>query len=122
MSAGLTAEERIHYSHLDRLGPDCIDDIRPPIPGNPMITVGIERTKPQQAFGGNCSAQQMSQICPYLSQMGPKTSTAASPDWRCPPTISHNATLKGTLHVSLQDLRFGTRLDRVCRPEHRLHP
>jgi hypothetical protein len=82
--SGLTPEEGIYDCHLDRLGPDLVYDFRPPTPGYPSIPIGIERAKPQQALGGNCGEEQMSQNGPYLSQMGPKNSNAAPPDWLLP--------------------------------------
>ena len=84
VGSGLAPQEGINHRHLDRLGPDSIHDFRPTTPGNPLIPVGIERSKSQHALGGNCGEEQMSQIGPYLSQMGPKTSKRAPPDWPVP--------------------------------------
>jgi hypothetical protein len=87
-----------------------------------LVSVGIERAKPHQAFGGYCGEEQMSQNGPYLSQMGPKTGKDRPPDWPSPsPSRQSPATLKGTSHVSPQIIRTGSGPTRLNGVEHRLH-
>jgi hypothetical protein len=91
VSPGLTTQKRIHHGHFDRLGADGVDHVRPANPRYPFIAVWINRAKSDQAFGRNCCQEQMSQIGPYLSQMGPNNTKQATPDWRCTPAPSTNA-------------------------------
>jgi aromatic ring-opening dioxygenase catalytic subunit (LigB family) len=48
-----------------------------------LISLGIKHAKPRHAFGGDCCEEQMSQIGPYLSQMGPKNANVSPPHWLC---------------------------------------
>ena len=88
---GLTTQKRIHHRHLDRLGADGLDRLGPANPRYPFEPVWIKRAKPEQAFGRDGCQEQMSQIGPYLSQMGPNNTKQATPDWRCTPAPSPNA-------------------------------
>ena len=88
---------------------------------NPLIAVGIEHAEPQQAFGGNCGEQQMSQIGPYLSQMGPKTASVVPQIGGVPP-LGITATSERDLTCLASDLRTRAGPAGVGRPEHRLHP
>ena len=84
MSPGLPTKQGVDYRHFDRASTDGINHLGPATPGYPLIVVGIKRAKPDEAFGGDCSQEQMSQIGPYLSQMGPINPHLETPDWRCP--------------------------------------
>ena len=91
VSSCLATQKRIHHGHFDRLGADGVHHVGPANPRYPFIAVWINRAKSDQAFGRNCCQEQMSQIGPYLSQMGPNNRKQAIPDWRCIPASSTNA-------------------------------
>ena len=57
MGPGFTPEQGVHHRHFHRLGPNGVDGLRPPRPGNPLVAVRIEHAESQEAFGGHCGEE-----------------------------------------------------------------